>query len=638
MRRYTLILLLLFFTVACSTDKTETSASETDVTEINATETSTSETDATEAADNQNEPPNKPVFIVQSSHPQIDCLNTMFDKFVNVFGMYVIATPEAPLEYVQHTANVLAQYLDNDEDGVPDDLKVHQYLVDGNFVVPVWGEEDREIFFEGARGTFCEDNVGFRASMYYDHDRWALGGVGTAGNWDTNLEEVWHVVSSGWYRVYPVYFGDWSSKLTEAMDTARGGLFREVPSQYPNNAWYSYDDDTCTYGCQVHEYFYWALMANIGALDPKLTDKCHESRQEWHVCTAADLERTDPLVFDLLNNYGFKLPTRIPDGSYQDWTKASPDNEDADDEHSDDEHSDDEHSDAGGSNKIGYARFSEEERARLAKNTRTPDLAIMSQHPTIDCLNGTFDKFVNVFGMYVMGTPETPESRVNHSAGVLAQYLDNDEDGSVDDIAVLNFLVGINRVVPIWSQQDSETFYSATDRGALCEEKVSFGASMFLEDKWAFGGITSAGHWDTNLEEIWHIITKGFDHMYPYYFGARPGLSRIGEAVDAARGGRFQEAPAPPYKYPDESWYRFYDPTCVYDCQIYEYFYWILMANIGALDPKYTDKCESSKDEWPICTRAELKQRDKLAYELLNDEGFRLPTRIPDGNYQPSQR
>ena len=62
------------------------------------------------------------------------------------------------------------------------------------------------------------------------------------------------------------------------------------------------------------------------------------------------------------------------------------------------------------------------------------------------------------------------------------------------------------------------------------------------------------------------------------------------------------------------------------------------MANIGALDPKYTDICESSKDEWPICTKAELKQRDKLAYELLNNEGFRLPTRIPDGNYQPSQQ
>ncbi|MEC7845732.1 MAG: hypothetical protein VX594_10205, partial [Actinomycetota bacterium] len=65
------------------------------------------------------------------------------------------------------------------------------------------------------------------------------------------------------------------------------------------------------------------------------------------------------------------------------------------------------------------------------KDIEAPDLTIISKHPTIDCLNGVFDKFVNVFGMYVVATPEAPESFVNHSAGVLAQYLDNDEDGYV---------------------------------------------------------------------------------------------------------------------------------------------------------------------------------------------------------------
>ena len=78
------------------------------------------------------------------------------------------------------------------------------------------------------------------------------------------------------------------------------------------------------------------------------------------------------------------------------------------------------------------------------KDIEAPDLTIISKHPTIDCLNGVFDKFVNVFGMYVMGTPEAPESFVNHSAGVLAQYLDNDEDGYVDNQKVLDELVELN--------------------------------------------------------------------------------------------------------------------------------------------------------------------------------------------------
>ena len=67
------------------------------------------------------------------------------------------------------------------------------------------------------------------ASMYYNEDQWALGGITETGTWDTNLEEVWHVVSDGWYAAYPEYFGTSqtdtgefvSSKLFEAMDVAR---------------------------------------------------------------------------------------------------------------------------------------------------------------------------------------------------------------------------------------------------------------------------------------------------------------------------------------------------------------------------------------------------------------------------------
>ena len=71
------------------------------------------------------------------------------------------------------------------------------------------------------------------------------------------------------------------------------------------------------YECQVHEYFYWTLMANIGALDPALTNKCEDSADEWYVCTSEELRRTDPLAFDLLNNQGFALPAMVPDGSYR---------------------------------------------------------------------------------------------------------------------------------------------------------------------------------------------------------------------------------------------------------------------------------------------------------------------------------
>jgi hypothetical protein len=253
----------------------------------------------------------------------------VFDKFINVFGVYVVGTPGASLEYFNHTAHVTAQYIDNDEDGVADDPEVLKFLVDNNFVVPVWSEDDHEDFWDGARGTYCEDNIGMAASMYYEYDEWALGGIEEAGTWDTNLEEVWHIISVGWYQTYPEFMGVEfegngdviPSNLTEAMDAARGGQFMSIPDEYPEEAWYAYYDDTCDYHCQAHEYFYWILMTNIGALDPSITNKCEDSKDEWYVCTKADLETVDVLAFDLLNNPIFNLPTNIPDGSYMDFNQ-----------------------------------------------------------------------------------------------------------------------------------------------------------------------------------------------------------------------------------------------------------------------------------------------------------------------------
>lgn len=301
-----------------SVEKVDEIIDESDNT-IDDTNNTVDETNTTEV------PESNFTFEVLSEHP-FECMNNnVFDKFINVFGVYVVGTPGASLEYFNHTAHVTAQYIDNDEDGVPDDSAVLDILVDNNFVVPVWSEDDREDFWDEIQGTYCEDNIGMAASMYYEYDEWAIGGIEEAGTWDTNLEEVWHIISVGWYEAYPQYFGTnfddnnevIPSNLTDAMDAARGGQFMSIPDEYPEDAWYAYYDDTCDYHCQAHEYFYWVLMANIGALDPSITNKCEDSKDEWYVCIQSDLETIDVLVYDLLNNQGFNLPKIIPDGSYQ---------------------------------------------------------------------------------------------------------------------------------------------------------------------------------------------------------------------------------------------------------------------------------------------------------------------------------
>ena len=250
-------------------------------------------------------------FEILEQHPANPCLNDVLDRFVEVFGIYVISSSEVPDEYILHTANVLAQFIDNDEDGYPDDENVLDFLQSENFVTPVWTEELREKVF--AKGC---DNLSFAASMYYGNDEWAIGGIENTGTWDTNLEEVWHIVSEGWYASYPEYFGSRDSKLLQAMDKARGGKFLKIPEEYPSEAWYAYYDDTCDYYCQAAEYFYWVLMSNIDALDPGITSKCQDSSNEWSICNKKELENTDTLAFELFNKSGFNLPTVLPDGSY----------------------------------------------------------------------------------------------------------------------------------------------------------------------------------------------------------------------------------------------------------------------------------------------------------------------------------
>ena len=115
--------------------------------------------------------------------------------------------------------------------------------------------------------------------------------------------------------VYPDVFGDWSGSLIATnMDLARGGHFTSIPNNYPEEAWYHYDDWTCDYSCMIVEYFYWSLTTLLGAQAD--TDRCADIAVEWELCTAAELEAGDPGMFSILTDLQYNLPTVQPDGSY----------------------------------------------------------------------------------------------------------------------------------------------------------------------------------------------------------------------------------------------------------------------------------------------------------------------------------
>ena len=48
-----------------------------------------------------------------------------------------------------------------------------------------------------------------------------------------------------------------------------------------------------------------------------------------------------------------------------------------------------------------------------------------------------FSKQVEIFGIFIFATRRTPDSKILHAAGLLAQYFDNDNDGQPDNELVL---------------------------------------------------------------------------------------------------------------------------------------------------------------------------------------------------------
>jgi hypothetical protein len=243
-------------------------------------------------------------FAVQRLPSEMGALSATFTKHTSVFGVDIVATAGTPDDKVLHAANVLAQYLDNDEDSTPDDPAVIDALRSEGAILLMPADGD-----ELERLDFDHDLLDGRGGQ----DLW---GSETAqpGRFDVALEEVHHLLmNSGWSKAYPDQLGQRSgSALADAMDIARGGRFESVPAEYPTGAWYSYDDSTCDYDCMVTEYSYWAHTSLVGAQ----ADRADEIGQEWRAETSEKMRQSDRAASAIFDDAGLRLPTRLPDGSY----------------------------------------------------------------------------------------------------------------------------------------------------------------------------------------------------------------------------------------------------------------------------------------------------------------------------------
>ena len=236
--------------------------------------------------------------IVAHSDPGFTSTN----RKVDVFGVPIYAYAEVEDEKLLHAANIMAQYLDNNEDGVVDNALLISTLVSNNSALYMWKKESQQ-------GSIHAQDLGADESVPAWHTN------GKTGRFDAALEEVWHVIThSGFSTAYPNTLSEKSGTLlTNAMDIARGGHFESIPNPYPTEAWYTYDDETCDYGCMAAEYIYWAMTSVLGAQQTR----AHEIQQEWMLNTEVKVRETDKAIYALLTDPTYVFPTVLPDGTYK---------------------------------------------------------------------------------------------------------------------------------------------------------------------------------------------------------------------------------------------------------------------------------------------------------------------------------
>ena len=249
-----------------------------------------------------------PPPVVTPSPPTQSALSSAFPLHTQVFGIMIRATADTATAQTLHAANIMAQYLDNDENGIPDNQAVVDKMV----------EQGATLLMASDSNAFAAATQNLPPSNAYQDllgDEIKPNGAQN-GEFDATLEEVLHLITHvGYASVYPQIFAETpDSAIADAMDIARGGRFETIPTRYPATAWYTYDDETCDYSCMVTEYTYWSLTSILGAQD--FSGRPEAISHEWKLSSKDKVAQQDPAVYAILTNAIYGLATQLPDGNY----------------------------------------------------------------------------------------------------------------------------------------------------------------------------------------------------------------------------------------------------------------------------------------------------------------------------------
>ena len=259
-----------------------------------------------------------------------NCPNISDIKVAESFGVQICAMPKVDDKYLIHAKKVMDELIDYNNDGAVDNQKVIDEIIKSRSVFAIFRSEREVNKFENAfyPEEVMEEMEKITKQNGLDFDRdededkiealleqkfgtfltvftGEMNLSSRGKTWDATIEEALHLITHmGYAQAYPVIFGqNKDSQIAKLMDEARGGYFEKGRRSYPSRAYYTYNDKTCTYACQVTEFMYWAITSLRG----QQSERGNEIFNEWKLNTPEKIRKTAPKLEELLMNEEYRI-------------------------------------------------------------------------------------------------------------------------------------------------------------------------------------------------------------------------------------------------------------------------------------------------------------------------------------------
>ncbi|MGF1909575.1 hypothetical protein L4C38_09050 [Vibrio kasasachensis] len=228
--------------------------------------------------------------------------------------------------------------------------------------------------------------------------------------------------------------------------------------------------------------------------------------------------------------------------------------------------------------------------------------------PVEGCPGNIFTQKAQVFDIVtICATSSVPTDKLKHAANVAAQWLDNDQNGQIDEPSIIEPLRS-NHATLLMSKSgfDDEAF----------ESFEPYLDQMVGQDLSADETAPVLGR-DASQEEIHHLIVNaGWQPYLPSVFSDKKA-----KQSELYRQWLIAEK---------QGLYSYDDPTCDDACKTIEFFYLATAAYLGS-------DADLESDEMRVKNREELKYSLPDLVSIIESSRYHYPTHIwPDGNYRYS--